>query len=253
MKKILFAAMAICVGMTSCMNEDFPYAPNYGYINVNVTNDPVISTRAAVTGDDLESWTIMAGDYDLNDNNKIPAGTYTVKASNYASDVDALGANNNWGDAFYTGSSNVTLVAGDTKEVSIACGTAKNSRLKVKFTLDNNAFKNYYLVADRNLTFKTGNVSDSLAYYNVGQDVKVSYTLHYTYGTNEPRSLPGTIAMTEAAKEYELSISSNSNGTITITEITYDDTFTVVEGGSIEFDAATGEVIDPENNENVQE
>ena len=44
MKKILFAAMALGMCMTSCMNEEFPNAVQYGYINLNVSNNPVMVT-----------------------------------------------------------------------------------------------------------------------------------------------------------------------------------------------------------------
>ena len=87
MKKILFAAMALGMCMTSCMNDEFPNAVQYGYINLNVSNNPVMVTRA---GDpnlqfsatkDGESYTNIA--YGLN---KVPAGTYTITAQSHESE-----------------------------------------------------------------------------------------------------------------------------------------------------------------------
>ena len=242
MKKIYLAALTLA--MTACVsNDDLNPVDNYGYIDVNVSNDPVMVTRATIKVDDLSSWTIKANDYNLNDDNKVPTGTYTITASNYASETSALESNNGWGDAYYYGySQNVQVSAGGTSEVSINCGSAKNSRLKVEFTLNDNAFSEYSVTTDRNLTFTKENMKDKLAYYNVGENTKVNYTFNYTHA-NKPTSKSGTINFNEAAKEYKLSIKSNDNGTITITEITYNDSFDPVDGESITFDAATGKEV----------
>ena len=132
---------------------------------------------------------------------------------------------------------NVEVEAGKTETVSIDCGKAKNSRLKVEFKLDENAFSNYSVTTDRNLVFNNDNMDEKLAYYKVG--TSVNYILNYTHTTGS-KTKEGNINFTEAAKEYKLSIKSNDNGTITITEITYNDSFDPVDGESITFDAATG-------------
>ena len=105
MKKIFLAVMAVGMSLTSCMNEEFPNEAKYGYINVNVANDPVIATRAETTVSDLSTWTILANNTDLKSvGYKIMAGTYTVTAKNYTDAEAALSANDNWGDAYYEGS-----------------------------------------------------------------------------------------------------------------------------------------------------
>ena len=44
MKKIYFAALALA--LTACVsNEDLNPVDNYGYIDLNVSNDPIVETR----------------------------------------------------------------------------------------------------------------------------------------------------------------------------------------------------------------
>ena len=237
MKKIYLAALTLA--MTACVsNDDLNPVDNYGYIDVNVSNDPVMVTRATVS--DISSWTIKANNYNLNDNNKVPAGSYTVIVSNVPSEED-LYTDGNWGDAFYKGEAmNVEVTAGKTETVSIDCGKAKNSRLKVEFKLNENALSSYYVTPDRHLVFNKDNMNEKLAYYNVGTEV--NYTLNYSHTTGQ-KTKTGNIKFEDPAKEYKLKIESNDNGTITITEITYDDSFDQVESESITFDAATGEQV----------
>ena len=54
MKKTIFSIMALAMAMVSCTNEEIiTPAEQYGYINVNVTNEPleenVAQTRATVS------------------------------------------------------------------------------------------------------------------------------------------------------------------------------------------------------------
>ena len=63
MKKIYLAALTLA--MTACVsNEDLNPVDNYGYIDVNVSNDPVMVTRAEGENTDnkvvenLEEWYI---------------------------------------------------------------------------------------------------------------------------------------------------------------------------------------------------
>ena len=62
MKKVIFALVAASMTMTSCMNEEFPNATSYGQLNVNVSNDLQMNTRASVS--DLSTW--ISNEYKLN-------------------------------------------------------------------------------------------------------------------------------------------------------------------------------------------
>lgn len=241
MKKIFLAVMAVGMSLTSCMNEEFPNAAKYGYINVNVANDPVIATRADVSN--LSTWTILAGETNLNSvGYKIKAGTYTVTAKNYTDAEAALSAKENWGDAYYEGSTEgVVVTAGQTQTVNIDCGKAKNGRVKATFDKLGSSFTDFSVVVGaqpRQLTFDS-TTSGKLAYFNKGE--VVPYTFTYKYNSEEAKTITGTIDV-KAATEHQINISSNDNGIIRVT-VTYDDTFEVDEDQTIEIDAATGEQV----------
>ena len=242
MKKVLFALVAAGMTMTSCMNEEFPNATSYGQLNVNVSNDLQMNTRASVS--DLSTWTVSAVGpqaYTLTSKStNVKAGTYTVSAKSHASEADALEDNEGWGAAYYEGStSGVVVEAGKTVPATVNCGTAKNARLKVQFSLISNFTEYSLTAANRNLVFDASNSSTALAYY--GATEVVNYTLSYKYN-DTPKQITGQITMKGAATENIISISSNDNGTISVT-VNYDDTFTEGSKSEIEFDAATGEEV----------
>ena len=240
MKKIFLAVMAVGMSLTSCMNEEFPNEAKYGYINVNVANDPAIATRANVSN--LSTWTILAGETNLNSvDYKIKAGTYTVTAKNYTNAEAALSANENWGDAYYEGSTEgVVVTAGQTQTVTIDCGKAKNGRVKATFALLESSFKDFSVVVgeqSRQLTFNSS-TSEKLAYFNPGE---VPYTFTYKYNSEEAKTITGTINVA-AATEHQINISSNDNGIISVT-VTYDETFEDGADQTIVIDAATGQQV----------
>lgn len=248
MKKVLFALVAAGMTMTSCMNEEFPNATSYGQLNVNVSNDLQMNTRAsvAVSDSDLSTWKVSAvgsnqTTYTLTTKStNVKAGTYTVSAKSHESEAEAL---TGWGAAYYEGStSGVVVEAGQTVPVTVDCGKAKNARLKVQFSLISN-FTEYSLTAvtapNRNLVFDASNSSTALAYY--GATEVVNYTLSYKYN-GTLKEIPGQITMKGAATENIISIASNDNGTISVT-VNYDDTFGTGNSENLVFDAATGEKI----------
>lgn len=243
MKKILFAAMALGMCMTSCMNEEFPNAVQYGYINLNVSNDPTLQTRAVENVEDLSKWVIEAVDgsekYTLTtETTKVKEGTYVVSAKSHVSEDAALLVNNGWGAAYYEGSvSGIEVEAGRTAEVNVECNTAKNARLKVQFSLISN-FTEYSLTAERNLVFDSDNAASALAYYAATEEV--GYTLKYKYNGAE-KTISGTITMKGAATENIISIASNDNGNLTVS-VSYNSEFGTVEE-EFTFDAATGDIV----------
>ena len=245
MKKVIFALVAASMTMTSCMNEEFPNATSYGQLNVNVSNDLQMNTRASVA--DLSTWTVKAvgpQTYTLTSKStNVKAGTYTVSAKSHADEAAALQDKNGWGAAYYEGTAApVEVTAGSKKDVTVECGTAMNARLKVQFSLISN-FTEYSLTAvtapNRNLVFNASNSNTALAYY--GATEVVNYTLSYKYN-GTLKEIPGQITMKGAATENIISIASNDNGTISVT-VNYDDTFGTGNSENLVFDAATGEKI----------
>ena len=258
MKKIYLAALTLA--MTACVsNDDLNPVDNYGYIDVNVSNDPVMVTRAEGENTDnkvvenLEEWyiTTKQGEQDeivWNAQKSYPAGDYTVMARS-AQTMNAANTKNTFGIAYYEGSFSVNVSPGETADAIISCGKALNSRLKLDITeLNNNLFTNVTLSAQatdeqtpRNLT------SDNpIAYYTPNSIV--NYTIKYNYNgaesqTTVPTNGSYSINIGEAATESTIKLKSNSNGTIEIVKITYNDEFTSSDPEVKEFDAATGNQI----------
>ena len=256
MKKIYFAALALA--LTACVsNEDLNPVDNYGYIDVNVSNDPVMVTRAEGDLDvsDLSNWTIIATKgqtttyYDhQNKYIKVSEGDYTVTASNYENADKALEANNGLGDAYYEGSATCKVQPGSTASVKIECGQAKNSRIKLISSLDD-AFSNVKLntLGDRAKSLSPNDVM----YFNINEGgTTISYNITYTHNRAGDVTLPQnnsfTLTLEQPAYEYQIKLSSNTNGIITVT-VTRNETFTESEANVLEFDAATGQEVVKQN------
>lgn len=236
---------------TSCSNEVDMFetiGTPKGTLNVDCIYDTEM-TRATAT----ESWIIKADETQLQQGaNSIAAGTYTVTASNYADQNAALAANENWGDAFYSGSqANVKVTKGESTPVTINCGKAKNARLKAEFKNLISKFTNVELVADvtttepartgRELTFTPDNASSKLAYFNASSTIPCKLSYNYN---DTPKEKTINFKLSGAATENVITVNTNENGTITIslTNITYEEEFGTGNSEEITIDAATGEI-----------
>ena len=243
MKKTFYAMALALVGLSSCTNEVLNDVDAMGTIVLSVSNDETV-TRTAKAVADLNGWIVKANnaseDITLTTaSTKVKAGKYTVSAKSHTDEDAALADNSGWGAAYYEGStSDVVVEAGKTVPATVNCGTAKNARLKVQFSLISN-FTEYSLTADRDLEFNASNYNSALAYYAATE--VVGYTLSYNYN-GTPKEITGKITMNGAATENIISISSNDNGTISVT-VNYDDTFSKGSESEIVFDAATGEEV----------
>lgn len=238
---------------TSCSNEVDMFetiGTPKGTLNVDCIYDTEM-TRATAG----ENWIITADNTPLVPGaNTIAQGTYTVTASNYANETEALKANNNWGDAFYTGEQkNVVVTKGESTPVTINCGKAKNARLKAEFKNLISKFTNVELVADvtttepartgRDLTFTPDNASSKLAYFNASSTIPCKLSYNYN---DTPKEKTINFKLSGAATENVITVNTNENGTITISlsNITYDDTFGEGTKNTITIDAATGDVVE---------
>lgn len=248
MKKIYLAALTLA--MTACVsNDDLNPVDNYGYIDVNVSNDPVMVTRAVQTVDDVNSWTITTKKSNENESKAwssttaYEAGTYTVNAQNYATEDEWRNANEKYGAAFYQGNTTVNVVAGTTNPAQIDCGKAQNAKLTVTIAEMPAAFSNVTLTAQRdnenNLIFSKNN-NKTEAFF--GATEGVSYSLSYKYNNTDKNITGQTITMAGAATNNVISISANDNGLISVS-IKYDNEFTPGNSNTITFDAATGEQV----------
>lgn len=244
MKKTIFSIMALAMAMVSCTNEVLTDVDGYGTIVLSVNNDETV-TRSAKAVADLNVWIVKANNGSENislttASTKVKAGTYDITAKSHTDEAAALADNDGWGAAYYEGStSGVVVEAGKTVPVTVDCDKAKNARLKVQFSLISNFTEYSLTAANRNRVFDASNSSTALAYY--GATEKVDYTLTYKYNGAE-KTKSGSITMKGAATENIISISSNDNGTISVT-VNYDDTFGTGNSENLEFDAATGDEV----------
>lgn len=244
MKKIYLAALTLA--MTACVsNDDLNPADNYGYIDVNVSNDPVMVTRAEGDPNWIITATKNSSDYTEYTfklgSNHVPAGTYVITAKSHAN-VAAANTTSDWGEAYYEGRSNsVTISAGQPGTATINCGKAKNSRIKANFSLQGEQFKEFSITLtqnDKSLTINNDN-ANNYAYFSAGT---VSFTFHYKYGSStDEKNIQSSITCV-AGTEHHINITSDDNGTITL-NISFDNTFTNGGDKTITFNAATGEKV----------
>lgn len=268
MKKI-WIMLSLALLSCACTKAGFGVEKDvldYGYLTLNLSSDNDVNLTKAtqqVQSTDFSNWNVTVSQEGGSfvpvsckaselSGKAFVAGTYTVSVNNYVDDAAACAANSNWGAARYEGSASVTVEKGKSNPVTVACGTAKNARFKVVFAETFKAIctdgaggsKDDYSLSTgstsetRILVFNKENTS-ALAYYAAG--ATVGYTLHYTYN-GVSKNPTGSFTMGGAATEKTITISANSNGTISLT-ISYDDAFT--DGGSetVEIDAATGDVV----------
>ncbi|MBQ2363042.1 MAG: DUF4493 domain-containing protein, partial [Bacteroidaceae bacterium] len=209
------------------------------YVNwtavVSRTENSSTEQKCSTTVDKLATQSFVVG------------GGYSLKVYNYVDDAAAHSVNNNWGAARYEGTNDGTFAITENAatDVSVACGTAKNARMKVVFSL-NNKFNDYKLTAtsgtnsSRSLEFNS-NTTDKCAYYSAKETV--NYSLVYKYnGTVIATPITGDITIGAAATESVINIKSNTNGSISLS-ITYNDSFGEGNKEEITLDAVTGGVV----------
>lgn len=263
MKKFFMYAVAAVATMslTSCLSEEETNLTNgeKGYINLNVTAENELITRA----DAPSTWIVNLGGAETKSvtvgtlsSTPLTPGAYTVNVSSHTS-LDA--ALTGYGEAYYTGNlgktgdveNTVTVTTGTPVNASIACGKAKNAKLTIETAVPSDAVLNITVSnGSRNLTFnKTSETTldHTSAFFEAGEEltIGVSYTIYGhsgTLGTNAKK-----LTLGGAGTENKISISSNQTGTITLTSITYDDTFSDGNTQTITFDAATGAVLNVTN------
>ena len=258
MKKFFTFALAAAtlVGFNACTNEDSNLDANMGYIKVNVTTDEV-ATRANANA--AEWYAVVTnGDGDAvfgTVANKavigttlattpLAAGSYNIAVANFATADAWLTANGGFGAAYYEGdASSQTVTAGQTSNVAIECGKAKNA----KFSIVSSGFSGTALAvnvtAPRALEFSTAANPSTIgneAFFTAGAEL--TYTITYTINGITKTSAAKTFTLGAAGSASTLTIASNQNGTISVT-ITYDDEYSAGSTNTVNIDAATGNEI----------
>lgn len=276
------AAMAMLSVSSCLSEKEMDLAPqqeksengNYGYISLNTTTDDAVVTRATITDFSTNTWyakihnskeyvwgaenswaqiTSSLAVTPLDASASTGIGTYTIDVCNYQTMADALAANSKYGAAKYSGTlTGVTVTAGGTATPTVPCGIPDNTELRVVAPSFVGTALKVTVVAgsprgDLPLLWDSSSKTfdhDGKIYFDA--TATVNYYIEYTINGNEKR-LPaesGTRSLTMgAAGTYKtFTISSNSNGTITLT-ITTGDFTDDNEPEVITFDAATGNVV----------
>ena len=253
MKKYLLTVVAAlaAVSFNSCTNEIDMFEPlnsDKATIDLNITNDNSMNTRAVGNVSDPSGWYITVGtnaqiQVSELSSQKYNAGNYNITVSNYASEAAAITAN----DAYYEGTNENENLKKGSNSVTVACGTAKNCRVKADLA----GLDGFNQISDAKLTVSQASVSarelttaNTTGYFYAGSGKTISYTLSYTYtkadNSTDEKTATGSISNPAAATEYQVKVVTNSNGTITLT-VTYDTEFTTVTTETITIDAATGD------------
>lgn len=246
MKKNFLPIIALALSATACVSDaDLDVTDNKGYINVSVSADNSMETRASATVSNTESWIKKVDDVVWNPSTGYNAGEHTVSVRNYESVTAALNVNDGWGDMYFEGSTTVTVEQGMTATATVDCKSAKNARLKVAFGTFPNTFSDIKITATTTNSSRTKTsfeftpTTSQLAYFSANESI--SYTLSWSINGNE-KTTTGTFALAGAATENVITINPNSNGLIKIT-ISADLEFTNGTKETITIDAATGDKV----------
>ena len=247
MKKYLMTVVAAlaAASFTSCTNEIDMFeslTSEKATIDLNITNYNVMNTRAVSDVADPSSWYVTVGTNSQIQVSglsakKYEAGTYNITFSNYASEAAAITAN----DAYYEGTNVNQELKKGSNSVTVPCGKAKNCRVKADLA----GLADFPAISDAKLNVSQASVSareltnNSTGYFYAGTGKTITYNLGYKYNNVDMSTQPVTILDPAAATEYQVKVTTNTNGTITLT-VTYDTEFSTVTAKAITIDAATG-------------
>lgn len=265
MKKLFTFALAAAtlVGFSACSNDEENVLSDKGYINLNVSADQIVATRAAA---DLTQWVAVVKSQATTNfvfgtaetkavinpttgtslaATPLDAGTYEVTVSSHQSEDAALDASSPYGEAYFEYQGKVvTVAAGSTTNESIECGKAKNARFEIISSGFAGSALTVTITDPRAITFsKADNTIGNAAFFTAGQEL--TFNINYTINdipqtlTNKKFKLGG------AGTNSKLTISSDQNGYISLT-ITYDETFANGTSKTFEINTSNGEATEKE-------
>ena len=259
MKKLFTFALAAAtlVGFSACSNDEENVLSDKGYINLNVSADQIVATRAAA---DLTQWVAVVKSQATTNfvfgtaetkavinpttgtslaATPLDAGTYEVTVSSHQDEEAALAANEPYGEPYFEFQGKViNVTAGSTTNESIECGKSKNAR----FEIISNGFAGTALTvtvtAPREITFsKANNTISNAAFFAANQEL--TFNVDYTINGNTKNLTGKKFTLGGAGTNSKLTISSDQNGYISLT-ITYDDTFDTGTAKTFEINSADG-------------
>lgn len=252
---------------------------NMGTISVNVTADDQLATRANAELGTPSTWYAYVAQSgtakfgtsstpraisELSGFGFAAGDGYTLNVYSHESQ-DAAMPNGALGNAYYTGTqktksgdalanysfadlASFSIVAGQPTSVDVYCGKAQNARLSITNAEFAGTITSVTAVAHmtdgttaRNVTFGTVTNTESTTtqgYFHAGEVVSV--TINYNIYSFTDKSVTHDFTVGAAGTNNVLNIKSNSNGTITIANIYYDDEWTEGRTEEITINAATG-------------
>ena len=247
MKKIYLAALTLA--MTACVsNDDLNPVENYGYIDLNVSNDPIVETKAVqING---KSWIVKIGETEYTGSTQaFNAGTYNVTVKTHDNVEAAVGTNTDWGQSYYDNikeqnQDQVIVVAGTTTPKTIECGTAKNTRVKVAFTQQfTSVFPTYKLNITNPKTLEfNSTTTDKYAYFQANENIDFTITYKKTNQESATTTDSKSLELGAAGTEKVITVTANTAGNIQLNITTSE--FENVDGETITFDAATGDQVE---------
>lgn len=244
-KTFFFLCVAFATAFTSCQSEVdmFEEAGKTASIELSITNDDAMQSRAVTNVADQSTWYIKVGNNaQISVSNlssaKYEAGTYSITVSSHTDEAAAITANT----AYYVGTVSNQALGKGSNSVTVACGKAQNCRV----VADLSGLSGFSAITDAKLTVKQTDVTDRVlttssttGYFYAGTGKTINYQLDYKYNETAATALTGHIDNPAAATEYQVKVVTNNNGTITLT-ITYDTEFTTNTAETFTIDAATG-------------
>lgn len=265
MKKLFTFALAAAtlVGFSACSNDEENVLSDKGYINLNVTTDDMVATRATQNATVADWYAVVTnGDGDAVfgtvatkaqigttlATTPLNAGEYTIAVSNFPDNDDWLTANGGFGAAYYEGSAdNQEVKAGDTKNVDISCGKAQNAKFSIASAGFNGTALSVDVTSPRTLSFDKAcsTIGEPTNTAPINTDAffaareELTYTIHYTINGITKTSTAKTFTLGAAGSASTLTISSDSNGKLSVS-ITYDNEYDAGNTQEIEINGATG-------------
>lgn len=244
---ILLTTLALV--FTACQQETDSTALATGHIQLRLSTDDALRTRAQQDVSDISSWYAVVSNgsetlFDQQIGNQLSArefdpGTYSISVRNYHDTDAALAANSGWGDAYHTGSvSNVEISAGGTAYVHIACGRSENAKFRLDYTEFSGIIDALTISSPRQLTFaySEGTLANE-AFFEPG--ATLTYTITYTISGETKTTETQTLTLGTAATVSILKIKSDIYGSI-IVNLTCDNTFEGDAQSDIVIDGASG-------------
>lgn len=252
MRTNLFYAMSIAAMLTACSNNDDPKAPEYGTIDLSVSKEVSVVTRAShnATQKELANYLLsiknasgatvqtpvlysekVAADGTMTFN----TGTDYTLTLESCTEETAESANTNWGQQRIAGTSSAfNVTTGQTTPVTVNC-TVQTAKVSVAYDSGFQSVFTGYTVEIQE-TSNTGRTliytseathehATQLGYFNIDATPELSYTVKGRFNGSDIKTLTTGTFTPEKAKWHKLTFKAADNGQISLT-VTIDDAVT---------------------------